>query len=313
MQIYHIKAQRPYPELVGSVVTIGSFDGLHRGHQKILCKGIEISRKLNKPFGVITFTPAPQRLIYPDFHFLLTTDEEKIKILRNYPIKFLGIIHFTHDFKQLEPKVFVTDYIVKPIKPSIIIVGEDHQFGKQRKGNISLLRKLSREFNFELKVVSALKHHAAPIKSTRIRELLILGNVKRANELLGYNYSLTGKVIKGKGLGRKIGFPTLNLLVKEKAKLIPADGVYIINAWIENMRYNGLLYIGSAPTVNTRTQRRTIEVHLLEKPPNSQLKTVTVEFLNWLRPERKFASLDELKQQIAKDIKKVEKQTTRFD
>ncbi|MCX7785699.1 MAG: bifunctional riboflavin kinase/FAD synthetase [candidate division WOR-3 bacterium] len=308
MQIYPIRAHQHYPEIEGAIITIGSFDGLHRGHQKILRKGMEIAQKLKKPFGVITFTPIPQMIIYKDFHFLLTTDEEKIKILEGYPIDFLGFIKFTPNLKQVEPKSFIANYIVNPIRPSVIVVGEDHQFGKEGKGNISLLRKISKEFNFELVEVSALKYHSAPIKSTRIRELLILGNVKRANELLGYPYALTGKVIKGKGLGRKIGFPTLNLLVKEKMKLIPADGVYHINALIEHKRYNGLLYIGSAPTINIPTTQRTIEVHLLGIVPNFQPKTLTVEFLSWLRPERKFSTIEELRQQITTDVKKIERQ-----
>ncbi len=306
MQIYKIKPHQQYPMITGSVIAIGSFDGLHRGHQKILQKGIEIANRLKRPFGVLTFSPIPQTIIYQDFHFLLTTDEEKIKILKTYPINFLGIIKFTQNLKQLEPKVFIYDYIVKPIKPSAIIVGEDHRFGKEGKGNISLLRKLSNEFNFKLIVVRARKYHSAPIKSTRIRELLILGNVKRANELLGYPYSITGKIIKGKGLGRKIGFPTLNISIKEKRKLIPADGVYHICAILDNKRYNGLLYIGYAPTINTQSTQKTIEVHILGKLEKPKSKTITVEFLSWLRPERKFRTIEELKQQISKDIKKAE-------
>lgn len=308
---YWIKPYINYSDIQGAVITIGSFDGVHRGHQKILKQGIALAQKTQRLFGVITFSPIPPRLIYKHFHFVLTTDKEKINVFKNFPIDFIGMIRFTSYVKNLAPNQFIIDYIINTIHPSAIVVGEDHLFGKEQTGNIALLRKLCREFGFELKVVSALKYHNAPIKSTRIRELLILGNVKRVRELLGRPYSLSGTVVKGKGLATKLGFPTLNLHISEREKLVPNDGVYHIQAIYEGKKYQGVMNIGFAPTVANLTsshQVRTLEVHLFDFNVLAQPvihKKITVEFFDRLRAEKKFDSLEELKEQIAQDIKSV--------
>lgn len=339
LKIFQIKPQHHYREIQGAVITIGSFDGIHRGHQKILQTGIALARKTQRLFGVITFNPIPQRLIYKHFHFVLTTDKEKFGILKEFPIDFIGMIRFTSHIKDLAPRQFILDYIINTIHPLTIVVGEDHHFGKEQTGNFALLSKLSREFGFELKVVSALKYHHAPIKSTRIRELLILGNVKRVRELLGRPYSLSGTVVKGKGLATKLGFPTLNLHIREKEKLVPNDGVYYIRATYQDKKYQGVMNIGFAPTVTDKTgthQIRALEVHLFNfNVPTEPVihpapfdkthdirtirkqviteqsekrggvhKEITIEFFDRLRPEKKFDSLEELKNQIGQDIQK---------
>jgi riboflavin kinase/FMN adenylyltransferase len=311
MRIYKVIPHKKYLQLNGAVIALGSFDGVHRGHQKILHTGISLAKNNGKPFGVITYMPIPAMFLYRHFHFILTTDKEKIDIFKQMPIDFLGTIKFTHHIKNLDARQFITDYIINTIKPSVIVVGEDHHFGREQKGNVLMLEKLGREFEYELKIVSALKYHSSPIKSTRIRELLILGNVKRVKELLGRPYKLSGSVVKGKGLATKLGFPTLNLHIKEKEKLVPNDGVYHIQAVYQGRKYNGVMNIGFAPTIADKLdagQVRSIEAHLLNFTMPSEPvihKEVTIEFFDRLRPERKFDSLELLKNQIAEDIRKV--------
>jgi riboflavin kinase/FMN adenylyltransferase len=339
MQTLKIKPHQKFNKISGAVITIGGFDGVHRGHQKIFQTGIALAKKTQKPFGVITFSPIPPMLIYKYFHFILTTEQEKIIILRNLPIDFLGIIKFTSHIKNLEARQFIIDYVIETIKPSAIVVGEDHHFGKGQQGNIPLLQKMGGEFGYELKIVNAMKYHNAPIKSTRIRELIILGNVKRANELLDRPYSITGMVIKGKGLAKKLGFPTLNIHMPQKEKLVPADGVYHIRATFQGKKYDGVMNIGFAPTIaesftaeitesaekrkisdSSATsvvnsfakfrayQMRSLEVHLFNFSGTEQTalgKEITIEFYDYLRPEKRFDSFEELKNQIAEDIKKV--------
>jgi riboflavin kinase/FMN adenylyltransferase len=311
MLTYKINRNQKYPQLSGAVIALGSFDGVHRSHLKILQTGLRLAYKLHKPFGVITFSPIPQMFLYQAYHFILTTEQEKIDILRNLRIDFLGMIKFSEHLRNIEARQFILDYIVKTINPSAIVVGHDHHFGKEHKGNISLLKKLGKEFDFEVKVISSLKYHSAPIKSTRIRELIILGNVKRAQELLSRPYSIHGNVIKGKGIATSLGFPTLNIHIPNKEKLVSADGVYHIRATFIGKQYNGVMNIGFAPTIPDQfraQQLRTLEVHLFNfkgSEDTSLNKPITVEFFDRLRPERKFDNLEQLKHQIAEDIKKV--------
>ncbi len=311
LKIYQIKPHLHYPDIQGAVITIGGFDGVHRGHQKIFKQGIALANKIKKPFGVITFSPIPAIEIYKYFHFALTTDKEKIEVLQNLKVDFLGMIKFTSHIKNIEAGQFISDYIVKTIKPSIIVVGEDFHFGKEHKGNIALLKKLGQEFGFDVKVVLSYKSHNALVKSTRIRELIILGNVRRANELLDRPHSITGKIIKGKGLATQLGFPTLNIKIPEKEKLVPADGVYQIKAKFSGKTYDGVMNIGFTPTIPDKLRAysmRSLEIHLLDYVGTSETslgKELRVEFYNYLRPEKKFDSLEELKHQIAEDIKKV--------
>ncbi|MEO0084372.1 MAG: bifunctional riboflavin kinase/FAD synthetase [candidate division WOR-3 bacterium] len=309
MRIYQLRLNKTYPDLFGSVITIGSFDGVHRGHQKIISVGKSLAKKHKRLFGIITFTPNPYLLINKDYHFLLTSDDEKIRILQKLAIDYLGLIKFTNQIKETEPQQFLINYIIKTIKPSVIVVGYDHHFGKGQKGNINLLKKLSRQYQFKTIVASTQRYHRAPIKSTRIRELLILGHIERANELLGYPYTITGSIIKGKGLAKQLGFPTLNLRVLNKAKLIPADGVYYVKAIYHQRKYDGVMNIGFAPTAAEQLKikpQHSLEVHLFnfqQELKEATHQPITIEFYKRLRPEKKFENLEQLKQQIAEDIK----------
>jgi riboflavin kinase/FMN adenylyltransferase len=311
MQIFEIRPHQFYMQIQGAVIALGSFDGVHRGHHKIIQTAKLLAKKLNRVYGIITYQPIPQVLLHKDFHFLLTTDKEKMKIFRDSSVGFLGLIKFTRQIMNLDAQDYIREYVVKPIRPSAVVVGIDHHFGKAHKGNVALLQKFGKEFNFEVKTVSNLKYHGAPIKSTRIRELIILGHIKRANELLDRTYSMTGKVIKGKGLARQLGFPTLNLYMPDKAKLVPADGVYQVKVNFEGKQYNGVMNIGFAPTITNSLQAyqmRSLEVHLFGFQGNEQTslnKLIIVDFFERLRPEKRFDNLDALKQQIANDIAQV--------
>jgi len=311
MRIFNIRPHQKCPKIKGAVIALGSFDGVHQGHQKILQTAKLLAKKYERLAGVISYMPIPQVLIHKDFHFLLTTDREKISIFKDLAVDFLGTIRFTPRLKNLAARQYIIEYIIKTIKPSAIVVGVDHRFGKEHKGNVTLLRKIGKEFDCEVKVIASMKYHNAPIKSTRIRELIILGNVKRAHELLGRPYSITGTVIKGKGLAKQLGFPTLNMHIPEKEKLVPADGVYHIRTSFDGKKYDGVMNIGFAPTIPDKLrayQMRSLEAHLFDfngTEKSALRKEITVEFFERLRPEKKFDSLEELKNQIAEDIKKV--------
>jgi riboflavin kinase/FMN adenylyltransferase len=309
MQIYNIRSHSKYPKLSRAVIALGSFDGVHRGHQKIIQTGINLAKRFRSPFGVITFMPIPPMLIYKDFNFVLSTDTEKINMLRELNVDFLGKIRFSRHLRNFEPSQFIIQYITQTINPSVIVIGHDCHFGKGHKGNVTLLAKLGKELGYSVKVVSSLKYHNAPIKSTRIRELIILGNVARAKDLLGRPYSMTGIIIKGKGLAKQLGFPTLNLHISQKEKLIPADGVYQVRARFENKNHDGVMNIGFAPTIPDKlkaNQLRSLEIHLFDYQESGLShfnEQVMVEFITRIRPERKFDNIEQLKQQIACDIK----------
>lgn len=311
MQIYKIRPHQTYAQIHGAVIALGSFDGVHRGHQKILQTAKFLAEKLNKPFGIITYQPIPQLLLHKDFHFLLTTDKEKADIFSDLSVGFLGLVKFTRQIMNFQAQVYLQKFIIKPIQPSAIVVGDDHHFGKDHQGNVELLKRFGKEYNFKVKVVSSLKFHNAPIKSTRIRELIILGQIKRANELLGRPYAMTGQVIKGKGLARQLGFPTLNINAADKAKLVPADGVYQVRVFFKNQWYHGVMNIGFAPTIADQYQayqKRSLEIHLFDFQENEQTslgQVVLVQYFERLRPEIRFDNLDCLKQQIATDIARV--------
>jgi riboflavin kinase/FMN adenylyltransferase len=319
MKIYKLNPKRTYPEIASGIITIGSFDGLHRGHQKIIERAQKLAQDAKSPWGVVTFQPIPQIVIYQDFHFLLTTDEEKVKLLGEYSPHFLGIIRFTPNIKNLSAQDFLLSYIINPLSPSTIVVGPDHYFGKDRSGNIKLLQELGQQRNFRVEIVSHYRYHNLSVSSTRIRELIILGNIRRANELLGRPYTIMGEVVKGQGLGRKLGFPTLNLKIKSEYKLVPPDGVYLVRAKLGARNYYGLINIGFAPTVAelfNLPKKRKLELHLFdfgEEQIEGTRKKISVEILDRIREERKFSTLAELQAQIKKDLRIARELTGRYE
>jgi riboflavin kinase / FMN adenylyltransferase len=298
MQIYR-KSNRA---LWNSVITIGSFDGIHRGHQEVIAKTIEIARDCKTKAGIVSFNPIPQQILHREFYYILTPFDEKRKILADLGIDFLFLINFDKRIQHLTPGAFIQNEILHILHPSTIVVGYDHHFGKDGEGNVDIMRGLAERCNFGFVVTPKYLFEGEPVKSTRIRERLLLGDVKTANRLLGRNYSLTGTVTKGAGIGKRIGFPTVNLKINEIEKLIPADGVYAVFVWFKGKRYLGAMDIGHRPTFGG--ENRTIETSLLNLNRNLYGVHLKIEVIERLRPERKFADGENLAQQIKKDLEK---------
>jgi riboflavin kinase/FMN adenylyltransferase len=283
------------------IVTIGTFDGVHLGHQAIFSKMKEEARKMGGETVVITFFPHPRLVLYQDSTNLkfINTREKKIERLEKIGIDHLVIIPFTKEFARNSSEKFISDYVVKYIHPSKIIIGYDHHFGKNREGNIALLERLKAKFGYEVEEVPPYYVDGAAVSSTRIRNLLHEGNVKAANKMLGYEYAITGEVVRGKALGRKIGYPTANLELPDEYKLIAANGVYACRVLVRNQTLKGMGNIGVRPTIDHGDL--TIEVNIFDFDEEIYGEKITIEFVDRLRDEKKFKDIDALKKQLAKD------------
>ncbi len=283
------------------IVTIGTFDGVHLGHQAIFSRMKEEARKNGGETVVITFHPHPRLVLYQDSIHLkfINTREKKTERLEKAGIDHLVIIPFTKEFAQNSSEKFIEDYVVKYIHPAKFIIGYDHHFGKNREGNIVLLERLKDKFGYEVEEVPPFYVDGVPVSSTRIRNLLHEGNVKEANRMLGYEYAITGEVVRGKALGRKIGYPTANLELPNEYKLIAANGVYACRVIVKNQVYKGMGNIGVRPTIDHGDL--TIEVNIFDFDEEIYGEKITIEFVDRLRDEKKFENIEALKQQLAKD------------
>ncbi len=289
-----------------SVVTIGTFDGVHKGHLDILDHVIQKAEEIDGRSFVITFKPHPRTIIAKkDNIFLLTTYEEKIELLKNRGIENLLIINFTKEFSNLTAKEFVDNIICNKIGAAHLVIGYDHKFGKDRVGDQSRLTELGIERNFTVSTVAPVEFNGEIISSTKIRMALFDGNIQKANNFLGRNYSIEGKVVEGTKRGRIIGFPTANIEVENKLKLVPKNGVYAVKVFFDSMVYFGIMNIGVRPTFED-LKRRFIEVYILNFSGNIYDKKIKVEFLKRIRDEKKFSSKEELIKQIKDDKKNVE-------
>jgi len=282
------------------VLALGGFDGVHLGHQQIIRRCRELARSRNALTGVLTFDPLPAQLVYPDFTYILTPPAEKATLLTELGVEIIHTVTFTEEVRNSTPEQFVRDHIVAPLHPLVVVAGYDHRFGVKGCGDVALLGRLLADLNIELEVVPEFVHLDAPVRSTRIREQLLLGHVALAAELLGRPYALGGSVIPGTATGRKLGFPTINIQPGEPEKLVPADGVYIVLVDIDDRRYPAVLNIGHRPTFNG--DRRTIEAHILDLKERVKCHRATLHFLDRLRPERRFADPAGLANQIRADI-----------
>jgi len=290
-----------------SVITIGTFDGLHIGHKKIIHELLEKSKEQKCKSVVITFEPHPRTVVSNDFDIkILSTINEKKKVLADIGIDQLYIINFTEEFSKQTYKEFVQNVIVEKNNAQYIIVGYDHKFGKDRDGDKNNLLDLGKEKNIGITVVSAKEVEDTIISSTKIRKALLEGDIEFANKMLGRSYSLSGKVVEGSKRGRTLGFPTANLEVEDDNKLIPQNGVYFVEAEVDSSKYYGVLNVGLRPTFNNRVEP-IAEVHILEFENNIYGKDITIDFIQRLRDEKKFNSVEELKDQIRADIKEAKK------
>lgn len=283
-----------------TIVTIGTFDGVHLGHKKILAQITKSAYDLNCESLVLTFFPHPRMVLQEDTEMKqLNTLNEKIELLDNLGIDNLVVHPFDKEFSRLTAEEFVKEVLVDVFKIKKIIIGHDHRFGRNRTANIDDLISFGETYGFEVEQISAEEINEVSISSTKIRNALLEGNIELATTYLGYNYSLSGIISKGKQLGRTIGYPTANIKIEEEYKLIPLNGVYIAQSILNGKTVFGMMNIGTRPTVDGTTQ--TIEINFFDFKQNLYGQKITVSLLHRMRTEQKFESLDALKSQLSKD------------
>jgi len=288
---------------LNSAVTVGAFDGLHKAHQSIIRMSSEVASATSGRNIVITFDPHPRMVIdglrSPK---LLSTTEEKIDLIRKLklPVDILFIIPFTREFSRLNSQEFFEGILFDKIGFNNLVIGYDHFFGKDREGNVHFLENMKTRIPFGLSVVDKITINNEPVNSTHIRRLILNGEIKRANQLLGWNYLLTGIIVEGNKRGRTIGFPTANLKPLCSDKLIPKNGVYFVKVYLDDDSYYGFLNIGIRPTFENDSEVF-IETHIFDFEGDIYNKKMTIEFYDFIRDEKKFNSPEELIDQINKD------------
>jgi riboflavin kinase/FMN adenylyltransferase len=299
MKIYHHIDE--FTPVKNAVVTIGTFDGVHIGHRKIISRIKELATASGGETVILTFFPHPRMILHPEDESikLITTIAEKAGLLEQLGVDHLIITPFSRDFSNQSPEGYIRDILVNKIGTKKIVIGYDHRFGKDRQGGLQDLLAQAPVYGFEVIEIPEQDINDVAISSTRVRTALLCGDIYIANECLGYPFFITGKVIRGDQLGRTLGYPTANLMVEERYKLIPADGIYAVKVKIEGKEYKGMAYIGHRPTVNGMT--RNIEVNIFDFSADIYNKELRMEFLHFVREDIKFASLEELVVQLGKD------------
>jgi riboflavin kinase/FMN adenylyltransferase len=289
------------PDFNSPVLTIGTFDGVHYGHKTILQEVVAQANEVNGESIVVTFEPHPRKLLFPNQPLrLITPLEDKLKLIEATGIQHIVVAPFTKEFSQLSAKEYISQFLVKRFRPKIIIIGYDHHFGHDRTGDINLLKDLQDEFHYKVIEIPPQLIDEATVSSTKIRNALNEGKVNDAALMLGRTYKLKGEVIEGKKIGRTIGYPTANLQPADFDQLIPANGIYAVTVKWNDESFAGMLSIGFNPTV-TDEKKRHIEVNIFDFQAIIYGDTLEISFVKWLRAEEKFASLEELKQQLALD------------
>ncbi|PMP97407.1 MAG: riboflavin biosynthesis protein RibF [Thermodesulfobacterium geofontis] len=287
-----------------TVITIGSFDGIHLGHKALFEETKNLAYLLNIKPAIVSFDPHPRMVLFPESNLkLLTTLEEKLYLLSKLEIENLILIPFTKAFSELSHDLFVQEYIVDKLKAKGIIVGFNFRFGKNRRGDIDYLNKIAQKYNFIVKAIPPVTLNNIIISSSKIRNFIEMGQIEEANKLLGRPYFIMGKVIKGKGRGKNLGFPTANIEVSP-IKLLPPAGVYAVWVTLNNEKLKGALNIGKRPTFEEK--EISVEVHIFNFNKNIYGETLKIELIKRIREEKKFSSADELKDQIKKDCKLIE-------
>jgi len=285
------------------VVTIGTFDGVHLGHREVIAELKRIAHNTGGESVVFTFYPHPRMVVTPneDTIRLLTTQEEKCILLEELLLDHLVIYPFTREFASLSYAEFVKNILVDQMHICKLVTGYDHKFGHDRQGDFQALRILGELHGFEVEQLDPLLVENVAVSSTKIRQALETGDIQKSSHYLGYPYLLKGKVVEGRRLGREIGFPTANILPDDQHKLIPTDGVYAVVVNVGGIQYKGMLNVGTRPTVNTNVDHRSIEVHILGFSGNIYDSDISVSFVERIRNEVKFGSLEQLKEQLVLD------------
>ena len=296
-----IKTAADYKQIKSSVITIGTFDGVHIGHQQIIHRLVDTARKNDLQALVLTFFPHPRMVIQNDSNIkLINTIDEKAKQLEQLGVDHLVVKEFTKSFSRLTALEYVRDILVNKLKVKHIIVGYDHHFGRNRTANINELKEFGAFYDFEVTEIEPQEVDDVAVSSTKIRSAILKGNIPTANKFLGYNFMLTGTVIKGKGLGKTLDFPTANIQIEAAYKLIPKHGVYVVKSQIKGVEVFGMMNIGKNPTVSEGNQTK-IEVHFFDFSANLYGAVLKIELLDYLRSEIKFPNIEALKLQLEKD------------
>ncbi len=282
------------------VVALGSFDGVHLGHQQIIRRAAQIAAELGGQTAVLTYDPLPAQVIYPDFTYVLTTFTEKKALLTELGVQYICVLRFDAELRSTAALDFIQRHIVAALHPAAVVVGHDHRFGSRGTGDAALLSRTLEPVGVRVAVVLEILLRGVPVRSTTIREHLVLGHVRLAAELLGRLYAMSGTIVPGRGTGRRLGFPTINLLPSERETMVPADGVYLCKVDTLGRTFDAVLNIGHRPTFGGET--RSIEAHLIDVQLAEPPRAAVFRLVDRLRPERRFENPTALASQIADDV-----------
>lgn len=302
MKVY--QSINEFKKVNGAVVTTGTFDGVHIGHRKIIARINEIARKIDGESVLLTFHPHPRMVLFPDDHGLelITTLDEKIELLREAGVQNLIVHPFTREFSRTTSIDFIRDILVDRLGTSVLVIGYDHHFGRNREGSFEHLRESGPLYGFKVEEISAQDVDDVAVSSTKIRAALTSGDVATAAKYLSSMYQLTGTVVHGDKLGRTLGFPTANLQLEDRNKVVPANGVYACYVLLGERKFTGMLNIGTRPTVDGGARR--IEVHIFDIDEHLYGEKLTLQLKERIRDEQKFESMEQLQQQLKKDKEK---------
>jgi riboflavin kinase/FMN adenylyltransferase len=285
-----------------TIVTIGTFDGVHLGHQKILSRLVQLKHRHGLQAVVLTFDPHPRKVIFPSQSDLklITLVDEKLDLLENYGVDVAVVYPFDKKFSSIEPQEYIEEILVKSLKVKYLVIGYDHKFGKNRSGDIKVLQQYSKKYGYKVEEIDAMDIDHIAISSSKIRHAIEEGNIELANNYLGHYFFLYATVVHGKHLGRELGYPTANLKIESSDKLIPRTGIYFVEVVVDTEKHYGMMSIGYNPTTDN-DQRVKLEVHIFGFSQEIYGKTIRVNFLKYLRNEKKFNNLEELKEALAED------------
>lgn len=295
----HFRIEKP------TIVTIGTFDGVHLGHQKILGRLQQLKKQYELNTVVLTFEPHPRKILFPEQTDLklITLIDEKLNLLETYGVDVTVVYPFDKQFSNIESQEYIKDILLKSLKVKYLVIGYDHKFGKNRSGDIGVLKQFSNSLGYQVEEINALDIDNISISSSKIRQALEHGNIQLANNYLGHHFFLYATVIPGKQLGRTIGYPTANLKIESSDKLIPKIGVYFVEVVIDSSSYFGMMNIGYNPTTDNDRNIK-MEVHIFDFSTDLYGTSIRVNFIEYLRDEMKFNSLDELTNELHEDKKK---------
>ena len=299
MKIYH--SIKDFPSNINTIVTIGTFDGVHKGHQTIINRINEIAKEEGMESVLLTFDPHPRHVIYPDDQELrlIHTIEEKIEALSKTGLQNLIVHKFTKEFSRTKSVNFIRDILVNKLNMKYMVVGFNHHFGKNREGTFDNLLELSDLYDFKIEKIKTQNINGVTISSTKIRNAILQGDCKKANSYLSSNFSITGKVVQGKKIGSSIGFPTANIKIENSYKILPKYGVYAVKVFIKNQQYFGMLNLGDRPSI--LDDSFAIEAHLFEFNTTIYNEELRIEFIERIRDEKQFSDLEKLKSQLKID------------